>query len=657
MKTLIVIPAYNEEETIEEVVRGAADYCDVCVVDDASKDRTPQILADLKSEFAGSEKKGTLHIIRHESNTHIPGGIQDGMRYAVEKNYDYVITMDAGMSHLPAEMPLFLQAGDQDLVIGRRHNTENVPLYRQIISWKAARVMNYCLSQGLLDFKGPGIQDCTSGYRRYSRRIFSAIAKANLESKAFDFHMESLYLAVKNGASFTEVPITYRFSTSSFNRKVLLQAMVFARNLYRKKLHFNEPHEPGKLVHWQHALYSPLKALDKPYIALAAFFLIYGAVTYFHVSKYEMNLSSMVRFGLEFAEANPEHVPPNAVLYKAQEGDLGAGYDGQIFYFYSRSISAGLDYPSSEGVDEDGQIDASYRAPRIGYPFLIALFGFLGPQAALFGMFFWNLGLMSLAYLCLRQILGTNSHLAIFYLLSPFALGSYHLLVSDAVMASLVVIAYWAYQRERMLLFWALAGLAIITKEPALFLLFPLGLYELIRLDLRKASIILATLIIPVVWQIYLRLTLPEWNPTRLEVFIQPLDGMSKYMQEVMASVQNPDHGFKDIARTLSRFPLLILWMTGLLALFSGRLRKGFAMRLGLFLSLFMVFVADHYHFWSVYDNISRMFTITVALVLLLKSRDHNILDLPFHLVSLGILLLYVVRVVWITPVMPHVIR
>ncbi|MCB1167451.1 MAG: glycosyltransferase [Leptospiraceae bacterium] len=655
MKTLIVIPAYNEEGTIEEVVRGALEYCDVCVVDDASRDNTPNILAAIQKEILPGGH--TLHIIRHESNTHIPGGIQDGMKLAVEKNYDYVITMDAGMSHLPSDLPLFMEAGDLDLVIGRRHQVENVPLYRRIISWKAARIMNYCLSDGLLDIKGPGIQDCTSGYRRYSRRIFEIIASAKLESRAFDFHMESLYLAVRNGASHKEVPITYKFSTSSFNRRVLLQAMVFARHLYRKKLHFSEPHEPGTLVRWQHRLYEPLRLLDKPWIGLAVFVLLYGSVTFFHVRKYDMNFTSMVRFGEEFADANPRHVPPNAVLYKSQEGDLGAGYDGQIFYFYSRSISAGLDYPSSKGVDKDGQIDASYRAPRIGYPFLIALFGFIGPNAAVFGMFFWNIVLMYLAYLCIREILGTNSHLAIFYLISPFALGSYQLLVSDAVVVSLVVIAYWAYQREKMLLFWGIASLAIITKEPALFLLFPLGLYELIRLDFRKAAIIAATLLIPLAWHTYLRFTLPSWSPTRLEAFIQPMQGMRTYLVEVATALGDPNNGLKDIARTLSRMPLLLLWAAGVLTLLSGRLRKGFAMRLGLFLSLLMIFVADHYYFWSVYDNISRMFTISVALVLLLKSRDHNTLDLPFHGLSVAVLLLYMIRVIWITPVMPHVIR
>lgn len=81
MKHLVVIPAYNEEETIREVVERALEYSDVLVVDDASKDQTPEIL---KTMIRKHPKK--LFTIRHEKNTHIPGGIQDGMKFAVEKN-------------------------------------------------------------------------------------------------------------------------------------------------------------------------------------------------------------------------------------------------------------------------------------------------------------------------------------------------------------------------------------------------------------------------------------------------------------------------------------------------------------------------------------------------------------------------------------------
>lgn len=234
--TLIIIPAYNEESTIAEVVEGAILYADVFVADDASKDSTPAILKELKSKYP---KK--FFSIRHEKNTHIPGGIQDGMKFAAENQYDWVITMDAGMSHDPKDLPLFLnQPSTIDLVIGRRGIIEGVPFYRRVISWMAAHVMNYCVGVGIFNFRGPGIRDCTSGFRKYSKRIYSEIATHKLESVAFDFHMEALALAMKNKASFIEVDITYVFSNSSFNRRVLKLAMKFAWKLFLRKIYLTK---------------------------------------------------------------------------------------------------------------------------------------------------------------------------------------------------------------------------------------------------------------------------------------------------------------------------------------------------------------------------------------------------------------------------------
>ena len=228
---LTVIPAYNEEETIRQVAEGALKYTDVCIVDDASKDRTPAILDELKKKYGGR-----LHVITHEKNTHIPGGIQDGMKYAVSAGYEWVITMDAGMSHDPDELPLFMAYVPCDLLVGARKNVENVPFYRKMISFMAARVMNYSMSSSLTDLAGPGIGDCTSGFRRYSRRAFTMLAQTRLTSVAFDFHMEALYLVHKMNGLIREINIRYVFSNSSFNRNVLKQAIRFAAGLLKKKL-------------------------------------------------------------------------------------------------------------------------------------------------------------------------------------------------------------------------------------------------------------------------------------------------------------------------------------------------------------------------------------------------------------------------------------
>ena len=67
-RTLVLIPAHNEEETIEEVVRRAMKYAQVCVVDDCSRDRTYEILTLIDG----------AHVIRHEKNTNYGGAVTDG---------------------------------------------------------------------------------------------------------------------------------------------------------------------------------------------------------------------------------------------------------------------------------------------------------------------------------------------------------------------------------------------------------------------------------------------------------------------------------------------------------------------------------------------------------------------------------------------------
>lgn len=229
-KNLVIIPAFNEEETIEAVVRSAIPHSHLCVVNDASKDKTGEILERLKEEFSDR-----LFVIHHEKNTHIPGGIRDGMIFARDREYEYVVTMDAGLSHDPAMLPQFFSYKPCDVLIGKREKVEGVPLYRKFISFLAARVLNYCMSKGLLDLLGPRISDCTSGYRRYSRNAFTHIANATLESRAFDFHMEALTLSYRAGGTVEEIGIHYKFSNSSFNRRVLKLAIAYAWKLLRRK--------------------------------------------------------------------------------------------------------------------------------------------------------------------------------------------------------------------------------------------------------------------------------------------------------------------------------------------------------------------------------------------------------------------------------------
>jgi len=212
---LAVIPAYNEAATIEELVVRASQYVDVCVVDDASTDNTADIV----------EATGKAYCIRHTKNTHIAGGILDGLRYAVAQEYPFCITMDAGLSHDPDVLPHFQEHTDADLVIGYRRETVNVPRYRRGLSWAAKTLMNLALVPRYVPWGGAGFRDVTSGYRMYSRRAFSLLVNAKMQSLTFDFHLESLAYVYRAGMTIKEIPIRYEFTNSSLRPAVVRDAL------------------------------------------------------------------------------------------------------------------------------------------------------------------------------------------------------------------------------------------------------------------------------------------------------------------------------------------------------------------------------------------------------------------------------------------------
>ena len=225
LKVLLIIPCYNEEETIKELTETVRQYADTCIVDDGSNDRTPEILKKIEG----------IHVITHKKNTHIPTAIKDGMSYAIRKGYEFAITMDAGFSHDPKALPEFFNQTNYEIVIGSRAEKVGVPLYRKMISWLGAKVVNYGISKSWFDYKGPGIKDTTSGYRMYSKEAMKKIVYSDLRSKSFDFHMEALSIICRRGGKIKEIPIKYNYTNTSFNFRVLRQAIAFGYGLLKTK--------------------------------------------------------------------------------------------------------------------------------------------------------------------------------------------------------------------------------------------------------------------------------------------------------------------------------------------------------------------------------------------------------------------------------------
>lgn len=223
---LIIIPAYNEEKNIEDLVIKTKRFADVCVVNDHSQDATAEILSRFQD----------IHVIHHQKNTHIARAVLDGMKYAVEQAYKYGITMDAGLSHSPDELPLFMNHPDADLVIGSRIKKINTPLYRKLLSLMGNYIYNMALDfpKRLLK-KERYYKDISSGYRRYSNRAMKLLLSRKMQSKSFDFLLESAFHIYQDGLAIFEVPITYMFTNSSLKAKVVQDCLEMSKKLMLKK--------------------------------------------------------------------------------------------------------------------------------------------------------------------------------------------------------------------------------------------------------------------------------------------------------------------------------------------------------------------------------------------------------------------------------------
>ncbi len=195
MKTLIIIPAFNEEESIAGVIRAVHDACsfaDVLVIDDASRDATRH------TAVAAGGKVISLPI-----NLGIGGAVQTGLKYACAHNYDLAIQIDGDGQHNPAYVPALLApilAGTADVVIGSRF------IERQGYQSTFARRGGIAILRMLfLVLIGRRISDCTSGFRAYSRRTIEFLR----DRYPADFpEPESILLLSRHRFRICEVPVT-----------------------------------------------------------------------------------------------------------------------------------------------------------------------------------------------------------------------------------------------------------------------------------------------------------------------------------------------------------------------------------------------------------------------------------------------------------------
>ena len=165
MKNLIILPAFNEERTVASVIAGirnTGSNADILVINDGSSDRTAEIAGGL----------GAM-VISHPYNLGYGAALQPGLRFAVSRGYDHVVTMDADGQHDAESIADLFESAESagaDVVIGSRFLEGNYRMgfARRIGAWIFARVARF--------YTGYRFTDPTSGFQLLNRQAFSYLA-------------------------------------------------------------------------------------------------------------------------------------------------------------------------------------------------------------------------------------------------------------------------------------------------------------------------------------------------------------------------------------------------------------------------------------------------------------------------------------------------
>jgi len=205
MKTLIIIPTYNEKGNIGQLLEQLRDLhrdgLEVLVVDDLSPDGTADIVR------AESRKPGlSIHLLSRSKKEGLGKAYAAGFQWGLRHSYDFFISMDADLSHRPVDLPKLLDASLKvDVVIGSRY----IPGGR-VVGWNWKRQLN---SRGanIITRMALGLQhkDVTAGFKRYTRKFVESLDFKHVISSGYAFQVEMIFQAEKNGFSIQEVPIVF----------------------------------------------------------------------------------------------------------------------------------------------------------------------------------------------------------------------------------------------------------------------------------------------------------------------------------------------------------------------------------------------------------------------------------------------------------------
>ena len=222
-RALVIIPTYNERENIRRMVDAVLRQdgrLEVLVVDDGSPDGTGQIVAELE---AADQR---VHLLERAQKMGLGTAYIAGFRWALERDYEYVLEMDADFSHDPAHLPQFLRAiQDADLVLGSRYQQGRVT----VVNWPIGRlILSYSANLYARAVTGLPVWDATGGFKCFRRAVLESIDFSRVRSNGYAFQIEMSFRAWKRSFRIVEIPIVFvdrTEGTSKMSKSIVREAI------------------------------------------------------------------------------------------------------------------------------------------------------------------------------------------------------------------------------------------------------------------------------------------------------------------------------------------------------------------------------------------------------------------------------------------------
>lgn len=226
MRTLVIIPTYNERESLPtalERTRAAVPDADILVADDNSPDGTGAV-AD-----AAAAEDSRIHVLHRPGKQGLGRAYVAGFQWALERGYDLVVEMDADGSHRPEQLPDLLARARRpdgpELVIGSRWvpggAVVNWPRHRELLSRGANTYVRLAL--------GLPVRDATAGFRVFRADALAALPLEEIQSQGYCFQVDMTLRVHRAGGRVVEVPISFVErveGVSKMSRAIITEALV-----------------------------------------------------------------------------------------------------------------------------------------------------------------------------------------------------------------------------------------------------------------------------------------------------------------------------------------------------------------------------------------------------------------------------------------------